>query len=199
MSKDKNIFGGLNGNFLYTPMSEVEQELISRLVEKQELDVIIHGWGVLLGPPTTFGDSRLSILVTMNLNAPETPIPVSFLDLELRTRSGVFLFREQQPTIFNGEPIFLGKGMELQFQWDIAIRRIDPATVKKLMPSTIGLTSRFTDKDTGDMSMTGNQKLTAKQKRALEILIGQEKKIRDASQKSVEMAVARARKDGFQV
>ena len=39
-----NIFGG-KGKALYVPMSEIEQEFISRLVESNELHVLIHDWG----------------------------------------------------------------------------------------------------------------------------------------------------------
>ena len=44
---DENEFGGRNPNFVYTPMTEVEQEVVSRLVESGELVVILHGWGFM--------------------------------------------------------------------------------------------------------------------------------------------------------
>lgn len=199
MAADTNIFGGKNARSIYAPMSETEQELISRLVAARELNVIIHGWGHMIGPPCVFGDSILSVLVTMTLDAPEVPIPVSFLDLELRTQSGVFLFKDRQPTIYNNSPMMMGAGMEFQFSWDIAIRRIDPQTLKSLMPGAVGLTSRFTDKDTGDLTLTGNQKMTAQQKNVIRIMKAGEDKIRKASAAEVTKAVGIAARNGFKV
>ena len=37
---DKNIFGGGNPNSIYVPMSEVEQEAVSRLVESKDLRIV---------------------------------------------------------------------------------------------------------------------------------------------------------------
>lgn len=196
---DTNIFGGKNSKSVYAPMSETEQELISRLVQARELNVIIHGWGHMIGPPCVFGDSILSVLVTMTLDAPEVPIPVSFLDLELRTQSGVFLFRDKQPTIYNNAPIMMGAGTEFQFSWDIAIRRIDPKTLKELMPGVTGLTSRFTDKDTGDLTLTGNQKFTERQKRVIQLMKEGEDKVRKASKAEVAKAIGVAARNGFKV
>lgn len=196
---DVNIFGGKNAKSVYAPMSETEQELISRLVAARELNVLILDWGHMIGPPCVFGDSILSVLVSMNLTAPEVPIPVSFLDLELRTQSGVFLFRDRQPTIFNGAPLLLGAGVDFQFSWDIAIRRIDPQTLKALMPGALGLTSRFTDKDTGDLTLEGNQKLSSKQRNLLKLMKAGEDKIRKASSAEVAKAVGIAARNGFKV
>jgi len=51
--------------------------------------------------------------------------------------------------------------------WDIAIQRMDPKLVKMMKPGTLGLTSRWTDKDTGGLTLFGNSKLTSVQKQKL--------------------------------
>jgi len=158
---DTNIFGGGNAKSLYTPMSEVEQEVVSRLVEAGDLRVIVVGWGYVDRPRVTFGDLRLSVAFRLTFDRPETPIPVHHLDLELRTGSGVLLFKDRQPTAYGGNPIQVAQGVFLDLVWDIAIRSIDPALVRTILPGATGLTSRFQDKDTGQMTLTGNMKLKA--------------------------------------
>jgi len=167
---DKNIFGGGNANSLYTPMSEIEQEVLSRLAENGDLRVIIVGWGYVDKPRITIGDLRLSLAFRLTFDRPEVPVPLYYLDLELRTRSDVLLFKERQPTTYGGVPVQAGAGVFFDLAWDIAIKAIDPALVKTLMPSAMGLTSRFQDKDTGALTLTGNLRLTAAERKALEVL-----------------------------
>jgi hypothetical protein len=167
---DTNIFGGGNAGSLYTPMSEVEQEVVARLVEAGDLRVIIVGWGHVDRPRVTFGDLRLSVAFRLVFDRPEVPIPVPYLDLELRTGSGVLLFRDRQPTTYGGNPIRVAQGVYLDLAWDIAIRSIDPALVKTILPGVTGLTSRLQDKDTGQMTLTGNMLLSPREVAVLRAL-----------------------------
>lgn len=165
-----NMFGGKNANSLYTPMSDVEQETVARLVESGDLRVIIVGWGYIDRPRITFGDMRVSIPFRLTFDRPEAPVPLHYLDLELRTGSGVLLFRDRQPTVYGGNPIMVAQGVFLDLVWDIAVRSIDPALVKAVVPGAVGLTSRFQDRDTGEMTMTGNMDLTATERAVLRTL-----------------------------
>jgi hypothetical protein len=165
---EKNTFGGGNPRSLYTPMSETEQEVLERLVETRDLIVKIVGWGILPHPKATQGDLRVAIPIQITFDAPEVPIPVFNFDLELWSRTyGVLLFKERYSTVYNGQPLFVGSGTHLSMIWDIAIQRMDPKMVKMMKPGAIGLTSRWTDKDTGDMTLLGNSQLTSEQKRKL--------------------------------
>lgn len=157
---ETNIFGGGNANSLYTPMSEVEQEVVARLVEAGDLRVVVVGWGHVDRPRVTFGDMRLMVAFRLSFDRPEAPVPVHYLDLELRTGSGVLLFRDRQPTVYGGNPIHVAQGVYLDLAWDIAVKSIDPALVKSIVPGAVGLTSRFQDRDTGQMTLTGNMRLT---------------------------------------
>jgi hypothetical protein len=158
---ETNIFGGLNASSLYTPMSDVEQEAITRLVESGDLRVVVVGWGYVQKPRVTFGDLRVSVAFRLTFDRPEVPIPIHYLDLELRTGAGTLLFKDRQPTVYGGNPIQVAQGVYLDLVWDIAIRSIDPALVKALVPGATGLTSRLQDKDTGQMTLTGNMRLSA--------------------------------------
>jgi len=162
-----NIFGGGNRRGLYVPMSEDEQEVIHRLVEAEDIRLIIHGWGVLEKPRFLIGDHRIGVQFKMSFNRPAVPTPVWFFDLELQTRTGISLCRERLPSIYNGKPVNVCAGMFLDMQWDIAIHSMDPRLVKLLKPGAIGLTSRRQDKDTKEMTAEGNMQLTAKQKKVL--------------------------------
>ena len=167
MNQEKNPFGGANPHGLYVPMTEVEQEVLARLIAADDLEVVIHGWGVLDQPQLTFGDLRISIQFKLSFNAPAAPQPLHYLDLELRTRAGLTLFKERQPLMVNGQPIEVAAGVELTMAWDIALHHIDPAVVKAIKPGAVGLTSRRLDKETGEATFKGNMQLTSHQKKLL--------------------------------
>jgi hypothetical protein len=165
-----NVFGGKNRRGLYVPMSEDEQEVIHRLVEAEDIQLIIHGWGTLDRPRFLVGDHRIGVQFKLTFNRPAAPMPLYFLDLELITRTGISLVKERLPTILNGQPVNVCAGVFLDLQWDIAMHSMDPRLVKLLKPGTLGLTSRRQDKDTGEMTARGNMKLDAKQRKALQEL-----------------------------
>ena len=191
-----NILGGKNAGSLYVPMSEDEQEVLTRLIEADDLEVVIVGWGILTKPKVTLGDKRLAIQITLNFNAPDQPMKVWFFDMELRTRSGLILHAERHPTVYGGEPIVVYSGISLDMVWDIAIDRIPPAVVKMIKPSSVGLTSRFTDKDTGEYDPKGgNMKLTPEQKAALQQVQEGNKMVREMDRQKV-AKVSKKGKDG---
>jgi hypothetical protein len=154
-----NIFGGKNKNSLYIPMSEIEQEFISRLADKNEFYILIHEWGYVDNPTLVFGDKNLHFGFKMFFDRPETPMPVHFFDMELRTRSGMSLFRQKMSLGYGGQPMIIMQGLELEMVWDIALKNIDPKIIKQLMPNTVGLTSRLQDTTTGEITLLGNMNL----------------------------------------
>lgn len=162
-----NLFGGKNARGLYVPISEDEQEVLLRLVEAEDLVLIIHGWGKLERPRFLVGDHRFAVQFRLTFNRPATPMPVYFFDLELKTRAGMSLCKNRLPCIYNGRPVMVQAGMFLDMQWDIALHSMDPRLVKMLKPGALGLTSRRQDKDTGEMTMQGNMKLDSNQRAAL--------------------------------
>lgn len=167
---DHNPFGGKNPRSLYVPMSEVEQEFLDRLIQAQDLQVRVHGWGIVPNPTVRMGDQQVIIPLTLKFDRPEVPIPVSSFDLELLTGSGVSLFRETQSCLYDGHPLYVGTGTRIDMVWHVAIRAMDPKLVKTLMPGVVGLTSRAFDKDTGNLTNTGNMKLTEDQKKILAVI-----------------------------
>ena len=166
----KNAFGGGNKNSLYVPMSEIEQEALQRIIATGDCWVKIVDWGTLRNPPMTFGDSRLSIPLRMNFNRPEVPQPNWGFNLELWWGS-TLLFQEWQKTVMNGEPIKIAAGFVLEMEWLVQIARIDPQIVKAIMPGALGLTSRRTDKATGDATDSGNMDLSSKQRGLMRTLL----------------------------
>jgi hypothetical protein len=178
-----NAFGGGNNNSLYTPMSEIEQEVIARLIESGSLRVNIVGWGHVNRPRVTFGDLRVSVAFRLEFDRPEVPMPVTHFDLELRTEDGRLLYKERQSAEYNGQPLQIAAGVYLDMIWDIAIRHMDPKLVKSIMPKAIGLTSRLFDKDTGAATLTGNMALNDEAKALLVKLRKGEAKVRKGSGK----------------
>lgn len=149
--RDKNAFGGGNPNSLYVPMSETEQEVLDRLVESDDLIVVVHGWGVVYRPGVTFGDLRLTLTFRLDFDKPDPPgVPVYYFDLELKTRSGLSLFGpDRLPTIYDHKPITVAAGMYYDLAWDIAIRQMNPDVVKAIKPGAIGLTTAEGNRDMG--------------------------------------------------
>ncbi len=160
MSSDKNPFGGGNAVSLYIPITDIEQEFLARLTESKDIMLIVHEWGYIESPRITFGDKNLHVHFKMLFDRPDPPMGVRAFDLELKTRSGLSLFRQKMSVEYDGEPLLVGAGLEFDMVWDIAIRYIDPKVIKALMPHTIGMTSRLQDTATHDMTVTGNMKLT---------------------------------------
>ena len=157
----RNVFGGGNKNSLYTPMSEDEQEVLARLVQTRDLQVRILGWGAIDAVQASFGDLRIDIPIQITFTKPDNPVSVSFFDLELRTGSGILLFKERQSVVYQGQPLAVGRGTTLSMVWTIAIQAMTPELVKALKPGAIGLTSRWLDKDTGRITFKGNTKMSS--------------------------------------
>ncbi len=155
---NKNPFGGGNKNSLYTPMSETEQEVLARLVEAGDFRVVVTGWGFVDRPRVTFGDLRVSVSFRLNFDRPEAPMPVHYFDLELWAQ-GIKLFAQRQSAIYNSQPLQIAAGVYLDMIWDIAINAMDPALVKQIKPGATGLTSRWLDRDTKQLTLDGNTTL----------------------------------------
>ena len=187
-----NLFGGKNPRGLYVPMSEDEQEVVTRLIEAEDLILYIHGWGRLDRPRFLVGDHRIGVQFRLTFNRPATPMDVWFFDLELKTRTGITLVKERLPVMYGGKPIQVCAGVYLDMQWDIALHSMDPRLVKLLKPGAIGLTSRRQDKDTGEITTQGNMKLDSNQKRALALLEADQAKVRASSAEQVVEATVKA-------
>lgn len=196
MGNGNNRWGGKNRFSVYTPLSEIEQEAISRMVAASDIFVCIKGWGVVDKPRIIYGDLRLGVQWRMDFTAPEAPTPVHWFDLELRTRQGELLFKERQSTLYGGNPIQVCAGIYLDMVWDIALTALDPQIVKRVMPHAIGLTSRFQDKDTGEITLFGNQAFTIGERNALLDLRRAEAANREDTRQQVKKAEKKAIEDG---
>jgi|SaaInlV_150m_DNA_3_1039698.scaffolds.fasta_scaffold40655_1 hypothetical protein len=192
--KGKNTFGGGNENSLYIPMSDIEQEFIARLVEQGEILVVFHGWGTVL-PKVTFGDKIIHAHIKISFeNAPPPPgKPVPFFDMDLRTQSGISLYRQKMPTSYGNSPINISNEVELEMVWDIALKYIDPKLIKLLMPSVTGFTTRLEDKDTHDITVTGNMKLNQSQVKSAHNLFQSESNIKVYDEKKLKEAIKKSR------
>jgi len=191
---DGNMLGGKNPHGLYVPMSEDEQEVVARLIESDDLEVNIVGWGIAKHTKFVVGDHRIGIVFQMDIDneALVAPVPVYFLDLQLRTRTGLVLFAERLPTADNGVAPQVCHGMGLIFAWDIAIHSMDPQLVKMFKPGAIGLTSRRIDTATGERTERGNLILTPEQEILLHHLTEGEKAVKKEDLKAVVAATKAA-------
>jgi hypothetical protein len=178
MTANKNLFGGGNAISTYVPITEIEQEFISRLIESDDLQILVHDWGIVNKPRAVFGDKNLHLHFPMSFNRPDAPMPVWFFDLELKTRAGLSLFRQKLPCDYNGQPLHICSGVVLDMVWDISINAIDPKVIKTLMPNVIGMTTRRMDKDTWDLTVEGNMKLSNVQKQKIYELNDRENKVK---------------------
>ena len=141
----------------YTPMSDIEREVVSRLVEAGDLEIHLKGWGMVPNPKVIIGDFRIGMQFRFTFDKPEAPVPVHYFDMELRTGSGLKLFSERQSVMYNNQPIQVADGVFFDMVWEIAITAMDPKIVKMVKPGARGLTSANFDRDTGELSMFGNR------------------------------------------
>jgi hypothetical protein len=180
---DTNPLGGKNPHSLYVPMSDTEQEVLERLVEKDDLMVVVHGWGIVHKLQVTFGDLRLTLVLHLDFDKPEPPgQAVHWFDLELKTRAGMSLYGpDRLPTVCNGKPLVVAAGMVVDMAWDIAIQSIPPEIVKIIKPHAIGLTSA-----------EGNRNLRGKKAKLFEMVREGEAKVREASKEDVAKVEAMA-------
>ena len=175
MANATNPLGGGNPNSLYVPMSETEQEVLERLTERDDLMVVVHGWGNVHSPKVTFGDLRIAVSFRMEFDRPAVPMGVPWFDLELRTRSGLRLFGpDRLPTAYNGQPFKACAGVFVDMIWDIAVEKMDPKLVKMIKPQAIGLTTR-----------EGNQKFTGEAAKLYKLVRTGEAGIRAYDEKKV--------------
>lgn len=185
-----NPFGGKNPVGLYVPMSEDEQEVLLRLKESQDLQLVIHGWGTIPNPVLVVGDHRIRIDFRITFKGLLVSQPIHYLDLELRLGNGMTVYRDRKPTLINGLPLMVSEGQKLDFQWDIAIKHMDPEFVRAIKPGATGLTSRRQDKDTKEMTDQGNMRLDPGKQRLLKKLEAGQRRIRQQDEAAVIRASA---------
>jgi hypothetical protein len=190
-----NTFGGKNEHSLYVPLTEDEQEVLYRIVESKDLEIVVKGWGVVRNPLVTFGDKRISLIFRLDFNAPATPKTVHFFDLELKTLAGIVLMRQRYP-LNPPTGVQIGAGIFLEMAWDIAIDHMSPELVKLIKPGAIGLTSRRLDKDTGNRTVTGNMDPTPNQERLLNFMDKRAAKIAEEDKTKV---IEATKASGFEV
>lgn len=175
-----NPFGGGRSDSLYTPLSDLEREFLSRARESGALSVHLHGWGFVESCPFSFGEYRLQIPISITFSAPDVPMPVESFDVEVRVW-GNTLHRKTYDVRYGGLPLMIGTGYHLDMVLDLGLQDIDPTLVKTYVPGALGLTSRFQDKDTGDFTLVGNQKFSDEDKRLLAFVRKMEGRVRSSS------------------
>lgn len=197
---DKNLFGGGNKNSLYVPLSEIEQEVLHRIAAARDYRVHIKGWGMVEDPEVTIGDLRVAVSFQLEFHRPDHPMPLYFMDMELRTGAGRLLHSGRMDTRQGTpggtkEPLMVSAGTIVQFVWDIMLTGLDPKLVREVIPDVKGLTSRQQDKVTREFTSEGNMVLNAHQKKMLHLLREGEAVGRKVEQEDRIEAVAAASKD----
>lgn len=84
-------------------------------------------------------------------------------------------------------------GMYIDLVWDIAITAIDPKIVKQIMPMARGLTSRWHDRDTGNLTLFGNTKMKQSLKDSLITLRTLERESKKDTTQKTQKAVKKAK------
>lgn len=153
---------------LYIPLSEDEQEVLSRLADSKDMCLKIKGFGQVESPAVICGDLRVSI--PFRLDFFKSSSPLYFLDLELTTGAGIVLFKKRMSININGGPLQVIPGSFVELIWDIAIDHMDPNLVKALKPGALGLTSRRIDAETREKTYAGNMDLNRVQKIGLRLI-----------------------------
>jgi len=159
---EKNRFGGDNPHGLYMPMTDVEQEILARLVESQTLRVRVPRWvsGDIIPTKVGFGDKRVQVVFQVFFAPPMPMTELPSIDIELCTAEGILLLAKPYPLMnAHGKPVIVGENVTIDLVWDIAIDHMNPQLVKTLKPGAIGLTTRRLDRETGNRTVLGNMRL----------------------------------------
>lgn len=167
IAEGENAFGGANPAGLYVPMSEDEQEVLHRLAESGDLQLVVGEWGTIDRPKLIVGDHRVRIDFAVTFKGLYVARNIHFLDLELKLNNGMSVYKARLPTYVGGLPLEIYEGLRLPMQWDIAIKHMDPDFVRAIKPGATGLTSRRQDKDTREMTDEGNMRLDTGRKKLL--------------------------------
>ena len=137
-------------NSVYTPLSETEQDAVSRMVEGQDLMVEVEGWGYHPNPTVTSGDKRIQVKFPMVFDKPEgIEVPVRYFDLKLKLRNGKVLVKSRESTYFNGKPLRITAGIQINLTWDLMIDEIPKEARGLVLPDVKGkkVASDGTSKD----------------------------------------------------
>ena len=78
--------------------------------------------------------------------------------------------------------------------WDIALKYIDPKLIKTLMPQVKGFTTRLEDRDTHDITVTGNMRLNKNQIQSAHSLHQSEQDIKVYDEKKLSEAINKTSK-----
>lgn len=118
----------------YTPLLDDEQDVLRRLLhETGELYVAIKGWGYHPNPEVIIGDKRIQLRFQWTFRAPDQPMFVPYLDLELRDNQNQLLHSERYPTTMpNGQCLVAQTGVTIQLVWDISIGKLSPDLIKRV-------------------------------------------------------------------
>lgn len=173
-----NAFGGGNPQGLYVPMSQDEIEVLHRIRDAEDLELVVGEWGTLHNPKIVIGDHRIRIDFRVYFRGLYIARQIHYFDLELKLGNGMRVYKDRLPTyIPGGGPLEVSEGSYVDMQWDIAIKQMDPDFVRAIKPGAMGLTSRRQDKDTRDFTEQGNMKLDLEQQWLLKKLANGEKAI----------------------
>ena len=125
--------------FEYIPLSETEQDAISRMVEDQDLMVEVEGWGYHPNPEITYGDKRIQIQFPIEFDRPEgIEVPVSYFDLKLKRRDGEVLVESRESTYYKNEPLRVTSGVIIDLKWDLMIDEIPKDIRDTVLPKVEG-------------------------------------------------------------
>ncbi len=117
---DQNRFGGIAGSN-YTPMSEDEQEVLSRLVATRDMDVFIKGWGHIKGVEGAIaGDLRLAIPIVIRPTGPagRKGTATVHIHTNCRTQSQIKRSSAQSPPPITFPALALAKAIPEGFKND---------------------------------------------------------------------------------
>jgi hypothetical protein len=175
-----NILGGKNESFAYAPLSEDEQDAINRLIDANDLQIEVVGFGMvnIFDRKPVLGDAVLSIDFTIPFTKPEFYLPVYYLDLSLQIRTGEEIFRQK---LSLGDPIMVKSGEVFSMNWVIQFKKLDPFIVKRVKSGTVGLTNRY----------DGSWKLTEDQRELFRVIEAGKANIEKLNKQDLDKALSK--------
>lgn len=148
-------------NVNYTPLTNDEQDVLSRLIDEgRELYVEVRALdcsgedkrivseGFHPEPEITWGDKRIQVQFPLEFTRPSVLTPIHALHLQLKMRDESVLVDDIQPARGpNGNAIRIMEGTTLDLIWDVMIDRIPDRFQKRIRPGLTGKTIMRTSSD----------------------------------------------------
>lgn len=129
------------GVSILNPLRDDERTALDKLIERDDFEIELVGWGKVDKPRVTMGHQRVQFRFWVHFDRPEAPMQVDHFKVILRTRTGRVLdkFIKRMPP---GEELTICAGISFEMVWDMMLVEINPEFLSEMKVGLRGLRAR---------------------------------------------------------